>query len=207
MEIKENLSCNKIKWGGQRANAGRKRTCLKKIPFNRRINENILNILKNYALKHNITETEALESAIMLQNNIDKLKGDKIMKIAIPTEDEKLCPHFGHSETFTFVEVNTQTKEILSLETKAPEEGISCQSAGWISEQGVNVVLAGGIGARPQEILSKNGVLLISGCPTLPIKELVEVYLNSKLVTGENTCESDHTNCHGHNHHCHKHGN
>ena len=36
----------KNSWGGKRRSSGRKKTCLKKIPFNRRINENILNILK-----------------------------------------------------------------------------------------------------------------------------------------------------------------
>lgn len=50
-------------WGGRRINAGRK-SCGNKIPFNRRIDETKLEILKNYAKKHNITETEALEIAI-----------------------------------------------------------------------------------------------------------------------------------------------
>ena len=36
------------------------------------------------------------------------------MKIVIPTLDGKLCAHFGHCETFSFVEVNPETKEILS---------------------------------------------------------------------------------------------
>ena len=66
---------DKNQWGGKRKFAGRKKTCLNKIPFNRRINENILKILKEYANSHNITETEALESAILLQSNIDKQKG------------------------------------------------------------------------------------------------------------------------------------
>ena len=52
--------------------AGRKKTCLKKVPFNRRINENILNILRDYAKRHNLTDTQALESAILLQSNIEK---------------------------------------------------------------------------------------------------------------------------------------
>ena len=195
--------------GGKRMNAGRKRTCLKKIPFNRRINENILKILKDYAVSHNLTETDALESAILLQTNIDKLKGDKIMKIAIPTEDEKLCSHFGHCSSFTFAEINPETKEILSIENKVPEEGISCQSASWISEQGTNIVLAGGMGARPLDIFNRNGVKVISGCPELPVKELIQEYLNSTLVTGENSCGGEHSHCsnhHGH-HHCHHHGN
>ena len=70
------MKCCGSKWGGKREMAGRKKTCLKKVPFNRRINENILNILKNYAISHNMTDTQALESAILLQNNI-------ITKIAV----------------------------------------------------------------------------------------------------------------------------
>ena len=193
-------------WGGRRLNAGRKRTCTRKIAYNRRINENILNILKEYAKSHEITETEALESAILLQNNIDKLKGGKIMKIAIPTADGKLCSHFGHCETFTFVDVNPETKEILNIQTAEPEEGISCQSASWISEQGANIILAGGMGARPIGIFAQNGVKVVTGCPELPIEEVVKRYLESTLETGENSCGGEHSHCHGHNHahgHCH----
>lgn len=200
-------------WGGKRECAGRKKTCLKKVPFNRRINENILNILRDYARRHNITDTEALESAILLQTNIEKLKGDMIMKICIPTSEGKLCGHFGHCDSFTFAEINPETKEILSIEERIPEEGISCQSAAWISEQGVSKVLAGGMGGRPMMMFAQNGVEVVAGCPELEIKELLEKYLSSTLETGENACGGeghDHHHCHGHHHeqehhHCHKH--
>lgn len=198
--------CKQYSWGGKREQAGRKKTCLKKVPFNRRINENILNILKNYAISHNMTDTQALESAILLQNNIDKQRGEKNMKIAIPTSDGKLCAHFGHCESFTFADVNMDTKEILNLEEKVPEEGISCQSASWIAEQGTNVVLAGGMGGRPMMIFAQNGVQVVAGCPELPIKEIVDSYLNKTLVSGENSCGGGHGHCHGHGgegHHCH----
>ncbi len=198
--------CKQYSWGGKREQAGRKKTCLKKVPFNRRINENILNILKNYAISHNMTDTEALESAILLQNNIDKQRGEKNMKIAIPTSDGKLCAHFGHCDSFTFADVNMDTKEILNLEEKVPEEGISCQSASWIAEQGTNVVLAGGMGGRPMMIFAQNGVQVVAGCPELPIKEIVDSYLNKTLVSGENSCGGGHGHCHGHGgegYHCH----
>ena len=192
--------CKNSNWGGKRLQAGRKKTCLKKVPFNRRINENILNILKEYARNHGMSDTEALESAILLQTNIEKIKGDKIMKIVIPTSDGKLCGHFGHCESFTFVEVNPETKEILNIEEKVPEEGISCQSASWISEMGASKVLAGGMGGRPMMMFAQNGVEVIAGCPELPIKEVVEKYLSNTLETGENACGGE-----GHNHHCHGH--
>ena len=197
--------CKRINWGGKRKSAGRRKTCLKKISFNRRLNENILNILKEYAQNHNITVTEALESAILLQSNTEKLKGDKIMKICIPTADGKLCSHFGHCEAFTFAEINPETKEILNIEECVPEEGISCQSAGWISQMGVSKVLAGGMGHRPMVTFSQNGVEVIAGCPELPIKEIIENYLSGNLVTGENSCGGEGHHCHGleNGHHCH----
>ena len=199
-------SLNKSKCcGGKRECAGRKKTCRNKVPFNRRINEDVLNILKEFAKNHNITETEALESAILLQSNIEKLKGDKIMKIVSPSAENKLCGHFGHCEYFTFVEVNPETKEILSIDKKIPEEGISCQSANWIASQGANIVLAGGMGGRPMAIFAQNGVKIVAGCPELDIEEVVTKFLNNTLVTGENACGGEHHHCHGHHgeHHCH----
>ena len=197
---------NKNQWGGKRNFSGRKKTCLRKVPFNRRIDERVLNILKAYALENSITETEALESAILLQSNLYKRKTGGFMKLVIPTENGKLCGHFGHCESFTFVEINPETKEIISMEEKIPEEGISCQSASWISAQGANIVLAGGIGGRPAGLLAQNGVEVILGCPELPIKEVVEGYMNNSLTTGENKCGGEHHHCHGHHHeHAHKH--
>lgn len=196
-------------WGGKRQCAGRKKTCLKKVPFNRRINENILNILKNFAQENNMTQTEALESAILLQSNIATLKGEKEMKIAIPTTNGKLCSHFGHCETFSIADIDLENKKIISIKTVEPEEGISCQSANWLSQQGINAILAGGMGGRPMMVFAQNGVKVISGCPELEIEELVNSYMNESLQTGENACSKggEHNNCHGHSngHHCSHH--
>ena len=40
-----------------------KKNC-ERIPFNRRLSEESINLIKEYAQKNNITETEALEKAI-----------------------------------------------------------------------------------------------------------------------------------------------
>ena len=202
------MKCCNSKWGGKREMAGRKKTCLKNIPFTRRINENIKKILLNYAKEHNVTATEALENAILLQTNIDKLKGDKVMKICIPTSDGRLCSHFGHCDIFTIAEINPATKEILYIEEKAPEEGISCHSTNWIAQQGVSKVLAGGMGARPLMSFIQNGIEVVAGCPELPVREVIEKYLSNTLETGENSCGgegSNHEHCHHHTdgHHCH----
>ncbi len=197
------FECKKKQWGGKRESSGRKKSCLNRKPYNRRIDECVLKILKEYASENNITETEALESAIILQSNIHKKKTGGIMKIVIPTAEGKLCAHFGHCESFTFVEINDETKEILNIEEKVPEEGISCQSASWISAQGANIILAGGMGGRPMGIFAQNGVEVISGCPELPIKEVVERFMNKSLETGSNQCQGEHHHCHHSEHGCH----
>ena len=126
------------------------------------------------------------------------------MKIVVPSAEGKLCGHFGHCESFTFVDVDIEKKEIISVENRVPEEGISCQSASWIAAQGANVVLAGGMGGRPANIFSESGVLVIAGCPELPIEELVMAFLAGNLITGENSCGGEHHHCagHAHGHHC-----
>ena len=122
------------------------------------------------------------------------------MKIAIPTLDGKLCAHFGHCETFSFIEVSPETKEIIEIYSGAPEEGVSCQCAGWISEQGAEIVLAGGMGGRPMMMFEQLGIQVISGCPELPIQDIVKQFLENSLVVGENSCN------HGEGHVCHGHG-
>ena len=125
------------------------------------------------------------------------------MKIVVPSAEGKLCGHFGHCESFTFVEVDVDKKEIISMEEKVPEEGVSCQSAGWIANQGAQVVLVGGIGGKPANVFAENGVLVVAGCPELPVADVVNAFIGGTLVGGENTCGGEHHHCGGHHgHHC-----
>ncbi|MBE7706437.1 MAG: ATPase [Cyanobacteria bacterium SIG30] len=129
------------------------------------------------------------------------------MKIAIPTINGKLCPHFGHCETFSFIEIDEETKKILKIEEKQPEEGISCQSASWVANQGVDLILAGGMGGRPMMLFAQNNIKVVTGCKEIEIEKIVEMFLEDTLETGENSCGSEGHHCHGHSeeHHCHGH--
>lgn len=127
-------------------------------------------------------------------------QGGNFMKIAIPTIDGRLCAHFGHCEEFSFAEVNPETAEIISISTDVPEGGVSCQCAGWLAEQGTDIVLAGGMGGRPMMMLEQFGVQVISGCPEMEIEQIVRLFLDNELVIGENSCN------HGEGHVCHGHG-
>lgn len=121
------------------------------------------------------------------------------MKIVVPSKDEKLCGHFGNCEYFSFVETDPDIGKILSIEKKIPEGGVSCQSAGWIAAQGADVVLAGGMGQRPMDMFTQNGVEVIPGCEELNVETVVRQYLDNTLSRGENTCGGEHHECHHHN--------
>ncbi len=122
------------------------------------------------------------------------------MKIAIPSLEGKLCAHFGHSEYFTFVEI--EDNKIVNIETDAPEEGVSCHSFGWVAQKGTDIVLAGGMGGRPLAGFEENNVKVILGCPEVEIEQLVQSYLDGLLVAGENTCGGGHHECHHHGEGC-----
>ncbi|MDD4951295.1 MAG: iron-sulfur cluster carrier protein MrpORP [Desulfovibrionaceae bacterium] len=115
-------------------------------------------------------------------------KGGTI-RFAVPVAGGKLCAHFGHCEKFAILDVDAGSKKIISarLETPPPHEpGVLPK---WIAEQGVNLVLAGGMGARAQSLFTEQGVRVIVGAPSDDPDKVVEQYLAGDLVTGENICD------------------
>lgn len=111
------------------------------------------------------------------------------MKIAIPTAKGKLCQHFGHCETFTFVEVDEANKKIIKTEAIVGPEHAPGVIPAWVASQGANLILAGGMGSRAQELFTSQGVKVICGVPCEEPEKLVMNYLNNTLVTGVNACD------------------
>jgi predicted Fe-Mo cluster-binding NifX family protein len=80
------------------------------------------------------------------------------MLIAIPCEGNMVCPHFGHCEVFAMYD--TDTKAINSLPNPGHEPGYLPR---FLKEHGVNLVIAGGMGGRAQELFAASGIDLIVG--------------------------------------------
>ncbi|OGH95536.1 MAG: hypothetical protein A2039_08285 [Candidatus Melainabacteria bacterium GWA2_34_9] len=110
------------------------------------------------------------------------------MKFAIPTENDKLYAHFGSCKIFTFIDIDQNTNTIISKETKNPSGQCHEYMAPWVSENGANVVIAGGIGVPAQELLKKQGLKVVVGAPTESPEQLVYDYINGTLKTIPNTC-------------------
>lgn len=111
------------------------------------------------------------------------------MKIAIPVANEKLCMHFGHCETFAVLTVDPQTKKITGRENLIPpphEPGVLPR---WLGEQKVNVIIAGGMGQRAQQLFSEQNIAVVVGSPAGTPAELATAFLSGTLVSGANACD------------------
>ncbi len=109
------------------------------------------------------------------------------MKFAIPMADGKLTAHFGHCREFAFVEVDgNEIKGTEVLEPPPHEPGVLPK---WLSEHGINVVIAGGMGVRAQGLLRETGIEVCVGASAIAPEELVRQYLGKTLITGKNLCD------------------
>jgi ATP-binding protein involved in chromosome partitioning len=112
-----------------------------------------------------------------------------IMKIALPVSGGRLAPHFGHAEAFAIVEVAVDAKSITAsclLEPPAHQPGVLPR---WLVAQGVDVVIAQGLGAHAQTLLEQHGVRVIAGAPADTPEALVTACLNGTLNTEDNICD------------------
>ena len=111
------------------------------------------------------------------------------MRIAIPITNGTLSAHFGHCEEFALVDVNEQTKEIANvtkLQPPAHEPGVLPR---WLGEQKADVIIAGGMGQRAQQLFAQNKIEVVVGASDQPAEELARAYLNNTLETGANACD------------------
>lgn len=113
--------------------------------------------------------------------------GNGNMRYAIPTEDGRLTAHFGHAGVFTLIDVeNGQVCRTQAVNPPPHEPGVLPR---WLKEQGVNVIIAGGMGQRAQALFAENGIQVVVGAEAAPVEDLVRQHLAGALKTGENVCD------------------
>jgi len=111
------------------------------------------------------------------------------MKIAVPLAGGRLSMHFGHCERFALVEVDLSTKTILNREDiDAPPHQPGLLPP-WLAERGANMIIAGGMGRRAQDLFVEQGIQVIVGAPADTPERLVSDYLAGTLQAGENVCD------------------
>lgn len=109
------------------------------------------------------------------------------MKIAVPCAGGALCPHFGHCEEFAIIE--TENGQIINTEMVEPpphEPGVLPK---WLAGKNVNLIIAGGMGMRAQQLFTGNNIKVVTGAPAESPEELTAKYLEGRLTTGDNLCD------------------
>lgn len=110
------------------------------------------------------------------------------MKIAIPTVDGKLCMHFGHCREFAVVDADPDTGTVSACQMLEPpphEPGVLPR---WLHEQGVDVVIAGGMGHRAMKLFAQHGVDVVVGAPSAAPEDVAAAYISGSLERGTNVC-------------------
>ena len=133
------------------------------------------------------TET-AFCSTSQSANPTNKEEQNK-MKIAIPVTDGKLSSHFGHCEQFAIIDVDSGNKDIQGEKLVAPPPHEPGLLPKWLSGLSVDLVIAGGMGQRAQQLFAQNNIDVVVGAPDNEPHQLVLQYLAGQLQCGQNICD------------------
>ncbi|NLW91026.1 MAG: dinitrogenase iron-molybdenum cofactor [Syntrophomonadaceae bacterium] len=114
------------------------------------------------------------------------------MLIAIPNEENMVCPHFGHCESFVLYD--TETKSIRSLPNPGHQPGAL---PAFLKVQGAKLVIAGGMGGRAQDLFAENNIQVIVGISG-NISDVITQYEKSELKSSGEVCSE-----HAHAGDCH----
>lgn len=108
------------------------------------------------------------------------------MKIAVTYENGEVFQHFGKTEAFQVYEV--EGNEVVSsrpMDTNGSGHGAL---AALLAEQGVDVVICGGIGDGAQDALAQAGIQVCSGAAG-SADAAVEAFLKGELESAGTTCD------------------
>ena len=120
------------------------------------------------------------------------------MRIAVSAEsqdglDSGISPHFGRCAAFILVDVNEDNAQVTTVTSIANPYFHGHQPGQvpqFISEQGVNVMLTGGMGARAVQFFDQANVESVTGA-TGTVADSIEAYLSGAL-TGTAPCGHEH---------------
>jgi predicted Fe-Mo cluster-binding NifX family protein len=111
------------------------------------------------------------------------------MRYAVPVSGGLMCAHFGHCEHFALIDVDEAKKKIVEKKLVPAPEHQPGLLPPWLARQGVNCVIAGGMGINAQNLFVNHGVRVIVGAAETDPEEAVLKHINGSLATGGNICD------------------
>ena len=111
------------------------------------------------------------------------------MKIAVTYDNGEVFQHFGKTESFKIYTVEDNT--VVSSEIIGSNGTGHGALAGLLAEQGINVLICGGIGGGAQAALTEAGIELCAGAQG-NTDQVVEAYLKGELESSGVNCDHHH---------------
>ena len=108
------------------------------------------------------------------------------MKIAISTDNNYVSAHFGRCPHFTIVEIDGE--KILGKETVDNPGHQPAFLPQFLSDLGVNCIIAGGMGLRATGLFAEKGIQTIVGVGGT-IDDVIDKLVKGTLEGGESLCK------------------
>ena len=108
------------------------------------------------------------------------------MKIAIAKDDNLVSEHFGHCQGFEIVQI--EKRKIVKrdfIPNPGHKPGFLPK---YLSEHGINIIIAGGMGAKAQELFNMNNIEVIVGAKG-KIDDVLNDYIAGNLKSTNSVCE------------------
>lgn len=122
-----------------------------------------------------------------------RTKGIQTMKIAVTYDNGEVFQHFGKTENFKVYEV--EDNKIISSEVISSNGSGHGALAGVLADQGVNVLICGGLGGGAQTALAEAGIEVCAGAAG-DTDKAVQEYLDGTLEDAGVTCDHHHEEGH-----------
>lgn len=122
-----------------------------------------------------------------------RTKGIQTMKIAVTYDNGEVFQHFGKTENFKVYEV--EDNKIISSEVISSNGSGHGALAGVLADQGVNVLICGGLGGGAQTALAEAGIEVCAGAAG-DTDKAVQDYLDGTLEDAGVTCDHHHEEGH-----------
>lgn len=133
------------------------------------------------------------------------------MLIAVPSDapgglDARISEHFGHSDVFTVVQVDgDQVGTVTLIPNQSHEQGGCMAPVLLLKQNGVDALVAGGMGMRPLSGFQEQGIAVHFREDATTVREAIDLMLAGKCreFGAQHTCggHDGHAGCGGHHHH------
>lgn len=108
------------------------------------------------------------------------------MRIAVATENGGVAEHFGHCPEYTIAEIEDgKLAGKMVIPNPGHQPGFLPR---YLAGLGVSYVIAGGMGAKAQNLFREAGIRTVVGV-TGPVARVIDDFLADRLMGGESLCD------------------